>query len=45
MTSVSRELGAERDLAAFTANVRERFGEVFGRELVEVEPPTEVGAS
>lgn len=39
MTSVARELGAEQDLAAFTAAVRDRFGAVLGRELVEVEPP------
>ncbi len=37
MTSVSRELGAEQDLAAFTASVRDRFGVAFGREPVEVE--------
>ncbi len=40
MTSVSRELGAEQDLAEFTATVRDRFGEAFGRELREVEPAT-----
>ena len=37
MTSLSKELGNEQDLDAFTATVRERFGEVFGRELNEVE--------
>ena len=45
MTSVSRELGAEQNLAAFTASVRDRFGEAFGRELVEVEASALVGAS
>lgn len=45
MTSVSRELGAEQDLAAFTASVRDRFGDVLGRELVEVEASVLIGAS
>ncbi len=45
MTSVSRELGAEQDMDAFTATVRDRFGIVLGRKLNEVEPPTVVGAS
>jgi lipoyl(octanoyl) transferase len=31
MTSLSRELGAEQDLAAFATTVRDRFGEVYGR--------------
>ncbi len=31
MTSVSRELGAEQELAAFATTVRDRFGEVYGR--------------
>ena len=44
MTSLSRELGAEQDLAAFTATVRDHFGEVLGRGLHEIEPPAVVGA-
>ena len=36
MTSVSRELGAEQDLDAFVTTVRDRFGEVYEREPVEV---------
>ena len=35
MTSLSRELGAEQDLAPFAVTVARRFGEVFGREPVE----------
>jgi lipoyl(octanoyl) transferase len=35
MTSVSRELGAEQDLAGFTRTVRGAFGEVLGREVVD----------
>jgi lipoyl(octanoyl) transferase len=35
MTSLSRELGAEQDLAAFTATVRAAFGEVLGRNVVD----------
>jgi lipoyl(octanoyl) transferase len=38
VTSLSRELGAEQDLAAFAATVAERFGAVFGRAPVETEP-------
>jgi lipoyl(octanoyl) transferase len=38
MTSVARELGAEQDLDAFATTVRDRFGEVYGRAPVEVEP-------
>jgi lipoyl(octanoyl) transferase len=38
MTSLSRELGTEQDLGAFAGTVRERFGEIYGRE------PREVGA-
>jgi lipoyl(octanoyl) transferase len=37
VTSVSRELGAEQDLDAFASTVRDRFGEVYGRDPVEVE--------
>ena len=40
MTSVSRELGAEQDLEAFTEAVRETFGDVFDRQLIEVDPPS-----
>ena len=36
MTSLSRELGAEQDLAAFATTVRDRFGEIYGREPREV---------
>jgi lipoyl(octanoyl) transferase len=39
MTSLSRELGDEQDLSKFTETVRDRFGDVFGRELREVAPP------
>ena len=35
MTSLSRELGAEQDLAAFTATVRGAFGAVLGRSVVD----------
>jgi len=38
VTSLSRELGAEQDLAAFATTVMERFGAVFGRAPVETEP-------
>jgi lipoyl(octanoyl) transferase len=37
MTSLTRELGAEQDLAAFATTVAERFGVVYGRPPVEVE--------
>ncbi len=36
MTSICRELGAERDLAAVMTTVAERYGEVFERAPVEV---------
>jgi len=36
MTSLTRELGAEQDLGAFATTVAERFGEVYGRQPVEV---------
>ena len=36
MTSLSRELGSEQDLNAFATTVRDRFGEVYGREPHEV---------
>jgi lipoyl(octanoyl) transferase len=36
MTSLSRELGAEQDLAAFATTVRDRFGEIYGREPREM---------
>lgn len=35
MTSLSRELGAEQDFAAFTATVRDAFGAALGREVVD----------
>lgn len=35
MTSVSRELGAEQDFAAFVAAARAAFGDVLGREVVD----------
>ncbi len=38
VTSLSRELGAEQDLAAFAATVTARFGEVYEREPVRVAP-------
>lgn len=38
VTSLCRELGAEQDMGAFMDIVRDRFGEVYGREPVEVEP-------
>src|SRR3954454_15590411 len=36
MTSLARELGAEQNLEAFATTVRDRFGEVYGREPREV---------
>jgi lipoyl(octanoyl) transferase len=36
MTSLSRELGAEQDFAAFSTTVRDRFGEIYGREPREI---------
>jgi lipoyl(octanoyl) transferase len=36
-TSLGRELGGEQDLDAFAGSVAARFGEVYGREPVEVE--------
>jgi lipoyl(octanoyl) transferase len=36
MTSLTRELGAEQDVPQLATTVRDRFGEVFGREPVEV---------
>jgi lipoyl(octanoyl) transferase len=38
MTSLCRELGAEQELGAFMDVVRERFGEAYGREAVELDP-------
>lgn len=32
MTSLTRELGEEQDLGAFATTVRNRFGEIYGRE-------------
>jgi lipoyl(octanoyl) transferase len=37
VTSLSRELGAEQDLAGFAVTVASRYGEVFDREVVETE--------
>jgi lipoyl(octanoyl) transferase len=36
MTSLTRELSAEQDLDAFATTVRDRFGEIYGREPREV---------
>src|SRR5204862_1839632 len=36
MTSLTRELGAKQDLDAFATTVRDRFGEIYGREPREV---------
>jgi lipoyl(octanoyl) transferase len=36
MTSLGRELGAEQDLDAFATTLAERFGEVYGRQPVDV---------
>jgi lipoyl(octanoyl) transferase len=36
MTSLSRELGAEQDLDAFSTTVRDRFAEIYDRTPVEV---------
>jgi lipoyl(octanoyl) transferase len=36
MTSLTRERGAEQDLDAFATTVRDRFGELYGREPREV---------
>jgi lipoyl(octanoyl) transferase len=36
MTSLTRELEAEQDLDAFATTVRDRFGEIYGREPREV---------
>ncbi len=38
MTSLTRELGTEQDLHGFATTIRDRFGEVYGREPVEVTP-------
>lgn len=38
VTSLSRELGAEQDLGAFTETVVSRFGEIFDRDPVATEP-------
>ncbi len=38
VTSLSRELGAEQDLGAFTATVAARFGAVYDRAPVAAEP-------
>jgi lipoyl(octanoyl) transferase len=36
MSSLARELGGEQDMDAFATTVRDRFGEVYGREPREV---------
>jgi lipoyl(octanoyl) transferase len=36
MTSLSRELGAEQDLDAFSTTVRDRFGQIYERSAAEV---------
>ncbi len=36
MTSLARELGAEQDMDAFATTVRDRFGELYERRVVEV---------
>jgi lipoyl(octanoyl) transferase len=36
MTSLARELGAEQELDAFATTVRDRFGELYERRVVEV---------
>ncbi len=38
MSSVCRELGAEHDMGAFMDVVTERFGEIYEREPIPVEP-------
>jgi lipoate-protein ligase B len=38
VTSLSSELGAVQDLDAFATTIRDRFGEVYEREPLEVEP-------
>jgi lipoyl(octanoyl) transferase len=38
VTSLCRELGGEQDMDAFTGTVARTFGEVYGRERVEIEP-------
>jgi lipoyl(octanoyl) transferase len=38
MTSLCRELGAEQDMDSFKDKIAHRFGEVYDREPVEVDP-------
>jgi lipoyl(octanoyl) transferase len=38
MTSLCRELGGEQDMGAFMDTIAARFGEIYEREPVEVEP-------
>ena len=40
MTSITRELGAERDMEGYMDRVSTLFGEIYGREPV----PTDLGA-
>ena len=42
VTSLSRELGREKDLAAFATDVAASFGEVYGRTPIETDP-TQLG--
>jgi lipoyl(octanoyl) transferase len=44
MTSLARELGAEQDLDAFGDTVRDRFGEIYGREPRDISTD-ELGAA
>jgi lipoyl(octanoyl) transferase len=44
MTSLCRELGAEQDMSAFMDGVAERFGGLYERQPVEVEPDA-IGAA
>ena len=43
MTSLARELGAEQDLDAFAGALALRFGEIYERRPVEVEPDAVLG--
>jgi lipoyl(octanoyl) transferase len=40
MTSLCRELGAEQDMGAFMNTIAGRFGTLYERDPVEIEPPT-----
>jgi lipoyl(octanoyl) transferase len=43
MTSLTRELGAEQDLEAFGGDLAARFGEIYERRPVDVEPEAVMG--